>query len=333
MHKQVIYYGAPGTGKSYAVDKLVKSRPGNPAIVRVTIHPEYTYMDFVGQLLPSKAAINGSYFEFVSGPFTVALKEAYADLNREVYLILEELSRGNVAAIFGDVFQLLDRDEYFKSRYPVYNANIASMIPSLCGDEISLPSNLNIIGTVNVNDQNVFAMDTAFKRRFDWEYISSEPAKNAMGNTDSKLNNVKLIVDNIEGAKIQTNWLSFYVALNRYIVDKNRGMGRSEDKQIGQFFLSFSDHIVDMSYSSDPGIAAKAQKTVDSAIRNKLLLYLWEDVQGSSSFMRGKSLFNVDVVSFDDLYYGYGTRQIFSSDFIDSFLEPHKNDYPYPSNE
>ena len=119
MHKQTIYYGAPGTGKSYAVDEMIASRPGNPQAIRVTVHPEFTYMDFVGQLLPSKNTKDGSYFEFAPGPFTVALKAAYADLNREVYLVLEELSRGNVAAIFGDVFQLLDRDEYLKSRYPI----------------------------------------------------------------------------------------------------------------------------------------------------------------------------------------------------------------------
>ena len=270
MHKQTICIVALETGKSFAVDKLIESRPGNPQVVRVTIHPEYTYMDFVGQLLPSRNAGNGSYFEFVPGPFTVALKAAYADLNKENVLVLEELSRGNAAAIFGDIFQLLDRDELFQSRYPIYNSNIASVIPSLCDEEIVLPSNLNIIGIVNVNDQNVFAMDTAFKRRFDWEYVSSKPAENADGAIDLTLNNPKIIISGGSEPFIETTWLSFYVSLNQFIVDKKQGMGRSEDKQIGQFFLSFSDKLVKLSHLK-VGKAAKASKAIDSAIRNKLL--------------------------------------------------------------
>ena len=115
------------------------------------------------------------HFTFKEEPFTQALMEAYADSSKEVFLILEELSRGNVAAIFGDIFQLLDRDSHFVSRYPIRNKNIADKIPSLLTDEVKLPSNFNIICTVNMNDQNVFPMDTAFKRRFDWEYISIDP--------------------------------------------------------------------------------------------------------------------------------------------------------------
>ena len=333
MHKQIIFYGAPGTGKSYAVDQMIGSRPGNPEVIRVTIHPEYTYMDFVGQLLPSKNAGSGSYFEFVPGPFTVALQTAYMDLNREVYLVLEELSRGNAAAIFGDILQLLDRNELFQSRYPIYNSNIASVIPSLCDEEISLPSNLNIIGTVNVNDQNVFAMDTAFKRRFDWEYVSSKPAKDANGNIDLKLNNPKMSLYRSSDSSVETTWLAFYVSLNSFIVDKKEGMGRSEDKQIGQFFLSFSDKLVQQSHSTDSDKANRAARVIDAAIRNKLLLYLWEDVQGSSAFSQAKSLFHPDIASFDDLYFGYGKRQVFSSEFIDSFLLPKKDAYPFPDSE
>lgn len=333
MHKQTIYYGAPGTGKSYAVDEMIASRPGNPQAIRVTVHPEFTYMDFVGQLLPSKNTKDGSYFEFAPGPFTVALKAAYADLNREVYLVLEELSRGNVAAIFGDVFQLLDRDEYFKSRYPIYNSNIASVIPSLNDDEVGIPSNLNIIGTVNVNDQNVFAMDTAFKRRFDWEYVSSRPVENADGTINKKLNNPKVLIDGEGGKIVETTWQAFYVALNKYIVDKKLGMGRSEDRQIGQFFLSFSDKLVEQSHSEDEGKAKRAQSVIESAIKNKLLLYLWEDVQGSSSFGQSKSLFDSNVTSYDELYFGYGHGQVFNSEFINAFLIPHKDAYPYASGE
>ncbi|WP_199219392.1 AAA family ATPase, partial [Staphylococcus haemolyticus] len=109
--------------------------------------------------------------------FTRALKEAFEEFDKPVYLVIEEVSRGNVAAIFGDIFQLLDRDEYFQSKYPIRNKDVANEIVELDNDMVYLPSNFNIIGTVNTNDQSVFPMDTAFKRRFDWEYVSVKPVK------------------------------------------------------------------------------------------------------------------------------------------------------------
>ncbi|ELV2914390.1 AAA family ATPase, partial [Staphylococcus pseudintermedius] len=111
MKFQTIFFGAPGTGKSHEVKSLLRNY-SESKIFRITIHPEYSYTDFIGQYLPVKDQNGDLSFEFKEGVFTEALKEAYNDTNEEVFLILEEVSRGNVSEIFGDIFQLLDRDEH-----------------------------------------------------------------------------------------------------------------------------------------------------------------------------------------------------------------------------
>lgn len=331
QYKQIIYFGAPGTGKSHLVKQKLDGVLDDK-IFRVTIHPEYTYSDFIGQLLPEVSSTGTSVdFKFNPGPFTDALIEAYSDTSKNVYLILEEISRGNVAAIFGDIFQLLDRDKYFRSKFPIRNKNIADLIVSLPTDEIALPENFNIIGTVNVNDQNVFPMDTAFKRRFEWEYISSQPAVDDSGSRLTKLNNAKMLVsvDTVPTNNLETNWQSFYMALNSFITDKEEGMGKSEDKQLGQFFVDFGERLVDDSYSSDFVTAEKANTEINTIIRNKVLLYLWQDVQGHSSFNSSVKLFHSNIKSFDDLYTKYGQDKVFSDSFIEKFLKPHLTEFFY----
>jgi 5-methylcytosine-specific restriction protein B len=331
MHEQIIYFGAPGTGKSHIVKEKLREVNKNK-IFRVTIHPEYTYSDFVGQILPEENPTTRILeFPFKKGPFTQALIEAHNDSNQDVYLVLEELSRGNVAAIFGDIFQLLDRNEYFISKYPIRNKNIADQIVHLRSNEIVLPSNFNIICTVNVNDQNVFPMDTAFKRRFEWIYVSSKPAVDEQGNILTKLNNPKIIVstDSNSENNIITSWQSFYTALNIFITDKERGLGKSEDKQLGQFFIDFGSSITDNSHSTDATLAADAQVIINNKIKNKLLLYLWQDVQGSSSLNTSAKLFAREIRSFDDLYSKYGNDKVFSDSFVEEFLRPNRLKYPY----
>lgn len=329
MYKQIIFYGAPGTGKSYAIEEITKEIPKN-RIFRVTIHPEYTYTDFVGQLLP-KNTENGVVFSFVQGPFTKALAEAYKDTSKEVYLVLEELSRGNVAAIFGDIFQLLDRNKHFESRYTINNSNIAEQIPTIPNDIISLPSNFNILCSVNTNDQNVFPMDTAFKRRFDWEYISTKPATDSQGNVIKALNNplLKIAISNNREEDISISWQSFYNALNLYITDKEKGLGKNEDKQVGQFFIQFKSELINNSYSDNVQVSEDAQKDINRIIKNKLLLYLWEDVQGKSTYNTQNGLFASNVTSFDDLFSKYGIDRVFSNTLINDFLVPNINTYPY----
>ncbi len=331
MHKQLILFGAPGTGKSFEIkDRLATY--GDDKKFRVTIHPEFLYTDFVGQLLPDTTPGAATPFTFKEGPFTRALMEAYADSNKEVFLILEELSRGNVAAIFGDVFQLLDRDSHFESRYPIRNKNIADKIPTLTTDEVKLPSNFNIICTVNMNDQNVFPMDTAFKRRFDWVYVSTDPVVDkTTGARDSHLNNpkVKVAVDAVRSNDLLTTWHSFYMALNKFITDKEHGLGKKEDKQVGQFFIDFNATLVSDSHSTILKVADSANEKINRMIKNKLLIYLWQDVQGVSMMKSGTSLFDKSINSYDELYKKFGKDKVFSDEFIDNFLTPGLMAFPY----
>lgn len=331
MHEQVILFGAPGTGKSHEIKERL-SAYGEDKKFRVTIHPEFLYTDFVGQLLPNAAPGSETAFVFQEGPFTRALMEAYADSSKEVFLILEELSRGNVAAIFGDIFQLLDRDRHFVSKYPIRNKNIADKIPVLTTDEITLPSNFNIICTVNMNDQSVFPMDTAFKRRFDWEYISTEPAiDKSTGLRNSRLNNPRVVIaiDSEREHDLITSWQSFYMALNLFITDKERGLGRKEDKQVGQFFIDFDEALVKASHSEIASVVNEAEDKILKKIRNKLLIYLWQDVQGINAMKSAISLFDKHVNSYDMLYNRFGKEQVFSDHFIKEFLIPQLDWYPY----
>ncbi|MCM1046695.1 MAG: AAA family ATPase [Candidatus Gastranaerophilales bacterium] len=332
MYEQKIYFGAPGTGKSHLIQKKLE-QVQDSKIFRVTIHPEYTYSDFVGQLLPDSAPDGGVSFSFHQGPFTDALAEAYSDGEKQVYLVLEELSRGNVSAIFGDIFQLLDRDSHFVSKYPVRNRNIADRILELTTDEVMLPSNFNILCTVNMNDQNVFPMDTAFKRRFEWEYVSTRPAVDPeSGERLAGLNNPKLYVavDADRNNDLETTWQSFYMALNRFITDKREGLGRSEDKQVGQFFLDFGEQLTKNSHSANEEEAKAARERIDAMIRNKLLLYLWQDVQGNLAFSSGRAqLFDASVGSYDELYDRYGRDRVFGESFVLGFLRQGLRAYPY----
>jgi hypothetical protein len=328
-YKQIIYFGAPGTGKSFYVKKLL-SGVNEEQIFRTTIHPEFTYSDFVGQLLPESNGASGVDFKFKPGPFTRALKMAHSDNSVNIYLVIEELSRGNVAAIFGDIFQLLDRNEFFESLYPIQNKNVADQILEIIGDEIKLPSNFNIICTVNTNDQSVYPMDTAFKRRFDWEYVSIEPVVDSTNQRIKKLNNPQIIID-INDRKADSfgmSWHAFYVFLNNFITNKDNGLGRNEDRQIGQFFIDFNINLVEKSHSTDNTERELAQKSISSMIKNKLLLYLWQDVEVSSSF-KTNSIFDSSISSFNTLFKEYGFKKVFSDTLINDFLKPNKDLYSY----
>lgn len=299
---QKIYYGAPGTGKSYEISKYLKEKQiSNEYIFRVTFHPEYTYSDFVGQILPTvkRSGENKGeiLYDFEKGVFTLALEKAYQDTSKEVFLVIEEMSRGNCSAIFGDIFQLLDREnagiEKGWSKYFINNPIIAKDIIALNDDRVKLPANLSILGTVNTSDQNVFVMDTAFKRRFEWEYISTKPAKENginLNNVDIDLNNGK--------TTIKTNWIDLYGVLNKFISSSEK-LGLGEDKQIGQFFIEFDG------------------ENDRKKFKNKLLHYLWFDIQ-EATYKTEVKLFDGSITNFSDLYDKYeADEKIFSDDFFD----------------
>ena len=303
----IIYYGAPGTGKSHKLDELIKKE--NTNTFRVTLHPEYTYSDFVGQLLPvSKKANDGNdkytvSYEFVPGIFTIALKEAINNPDRSVYLILEELSRANVAAVFGDLFQLLDRKNGI-SEYPIDNPDISKIVYGKANTDqntykkIYIPNNLSILATVNTSDQNVYPMDTAFKRRFEWRYVSTDYGSNSEDFKDN--NNPTIDVGN----NIRVTWDNLYKGLNSFIVGE---LGLNEDKQIGPYFIKFE--------------GANGDKAHD-LVKDKLLQYLWEDINKVANTMSGTgySLFlgKQTIPSFSELYTRFSDRkQVFSDIFLD----------------
>lgn len=287
---QKIYFGPPGTGKSYSVTKLLKNtystyeeNRDNPYVFRTAIHPEFTYFDFVGNIMPlskNKGDNVEISYEFQEGIFTSALKKAF-QTDKDVFLVLEEMSRGNIVAVFGDIFQLLDRNENGSSEYTIDIATIQtalnSEIPEWNNRGVFLPENLHIIGTVNTSDQNVFVMDNAFKRRFDFEYIDTDPVPNK--------NLYDFLVDDSEIA-----WNEFYLKLNDFIVED---LELSEDKQIGQFFIKFK------SPNNEEDIE-KFKRYNEQQLSDKLLQYLWNDVHLVK--MNGNSLFDSEIKSFGQLY-------------------------------
>ena len=299
---QVMYYGAPGTGKSYSIASLIKkSYPGyteyddNPYVFRTTIYRDYSYFDFVGNIMPVTKEGKISY-EFVPGIFTTALCTALRtqDRNIDVYLILEEMSRGDIASIFGDIFQLLDRDDTGKSMYGINNKSIYEYLilngVIKVGHKIIIPSNLHIIGTVNTSDQNVNVIDTAFKRRFDFKYIGVDPI-HVNGKDDEYVNNFDIQFTDTDTYE----WVKLYQAINHIIIND---LGLAEDKQLGPFFLK------------DKGDDDANREQV----ADKLLHYLWQDVERVS--YTGASLFDDSIKSFSQLYSTFKNKKNILSESV-----------------
>lgn len=314
--KNVIFYGAPGTGKSYGIKYFIREnglpdydpKVGNPLVFRVTLHPEYDYSDLVGQLRPSVKENDRVTYELAPGVFTSALKKAVENPDKHVFLIMEEMSRSNVAAVFGDLFQLLDRDATGRSQYSINNELLANKVFGIGPDQandfpVFLPSNLTIIGTVNTNDQNVFVMDTAFKRRFLWKYVST--------NIDLAhfTNNAKIEI----ATDYSIDWAVFYQSLNHFIV---ADLGLAEDKQIGPYFINFQDE-GKVDENGQPVLVDRKQAT--ELVRDKLLQYLWEDVAkvAQNTFVDKKLFDDQKISCFADLYDKFGYEQVFSKEFVD----------------
>ena len=285
---QIMLYGAPGTGKSYRISSLIRqSYPSyneyddNPYVFRTTIYRDYSYFDFVGNIMPVTKDGKISY-EFVPGIFTTALFAALRnqDSRIDVYLILEEMSRGDIASIFGDIFQLLDRDDTGKSMYGINNKSIYEYLilnrALKPGYKIVIPKNLHIIGTVNTSDQNVNVIDTAFKRRFDFKYIGVDPI-HVDDKNDEYVNNFDIQFTDTDTYE----WVKLYQAINYVIIND---LGLAEDKQLGPFFLK------------DKGNDDANREQV----ADKLLHYLWQDVERVS--YTGASLFDDSIKSFSQLY-------------------------------
>ena len=247
--RNVIYFGAPGTGKSYNLnqdkDELLKNYPNN--YERVTFHPDYSYANFVGTYKPVPE--NGSItYKYVPGPFMRILKKALNNPNEPYLLVIEEINRANVAAVFGDVFQLLDRNEENISEYDI--ATSEDMKSYLKEDKIVLPQNLFIWATMNSADQGVFPMDTAFKRRWDFKYFS-------INNNEELIENTRTIINGEE-----VNWNT----LRKQINDELLSYKINDDKLMGPFF-AFNEFM----NQEIP------EETFKDIFKNKIIMYLFED--------------------------------------------------------
>lgn len=332
---QQIFYGAPGTGKSHTINEETKDED----VIRTTFHPDTDYSTFVGAYKPTtkevdlrdlsghKVVENGEVvkedrivYEFVAQSFLQAYVSAwkkYADANegepQKQFLVIEEINRGNCAQIFGDLFQLLDRNDYGFSDYPIkadadmkrqlqkafaglliaqkdkINAmyegkDIVSQV--LNGDILLLPNNLYIWATMNTSDQSLFPIDSAFKRRWDWTYM---PISNAE----------KDWIIEVDGSKY--NWWQFLEKIN----EKIGSTTNSEDKKLGYFFCKAQDGV----------ISAKT-------FVGKVIFYLWNDVFKDYEF--GDAIFNDEdgsKLSFDKFYTSEGTKYEIVEEKVELFLK------------
>ncbi|WQW21780.1 McrB family protein [Helicobacter pylori] len=251
--KNIILYGVPGSGKSYTLQRDYCN--DNSVVEKIVFHPDYSYSDFVGQIMPSVDDSGIVSYKFNPGPFTNILKKAYHNPQIKHVLVIDEINRGNAPAIFGEIFQLLDRLKYDKngfkkgsSEYAINNMDIANIVHNDKNASIRIPSNLWIIATMNTSDQNVFTLDTAFQRRFSMQLI-----ENSFENVDDDFKNMKILDTDI-------TWQKFCTTINEKIAQNNEGLSSMEDKRFGVYFVNIDD--------------LKSKEN----FAHKVIKYLWDDV-------------------------------------------------------
>lgn len=310
--RQVIYFGAPGTGKSHEVQRIVNEK-AKKRNIRTTFHPDTDYSSFVGCYKPTMRDGKIEY-HFTPQSFVNAYIKAWSDLSKPFYLVIEEINRGNCAQIFGDIFQLLDRNTLGESSYTVhpdtdlqsYISSKLGEIPNIpleiaLGEEMRLPANLFIYATMNTSDQSLFPIDSAFKRRWDWRYTAIKP-----GETKHILN--------VNGNLY--SWISFIDIVNRKIYD----LTKSEDKQLGFWFIKPDEKgFIDW-----------------NLFVTKALFYIWNDViKDFATLEKADSAFGKKF-AFTTFFNANGEPQ---SDHVIEFLETlgvehvsFQNERPYDTN-
>lgn len=295
--ENILLYGVPGSGKSWTIEHEYCKK--GSVVERLVFHPDYTYSDFIGQILPAVADDGQVSYKFTPGPFTNILREAYNNPKKEYILVIEEINRGNAPAIFGEVFQLLDRkveiqgidDDGYPvgtSEYGITNENIAEEMygNNRKNEKIRIPSNLSIIGTMNTSDQNVFTLDTAFQRRWDMRLI-----ENDFENVNSTLANAKILDTGV-------TWKNFCIEINNIIIGNSTRMTSAEDKRLGAYFvhlrdLKFNESMGDLKVydvlrkKESKGTLTDDEKIQITVIRDamrqnrkfpeKVIKYLWDD--------------------------------------------------------
>lgn len=270
--QQIIFFGAPGTGKSHEVKKQTGELLENgdevdlPNVFRTTFHPDTDYASFVGCYKPTmkptskeEKTLTGKdeeiVYEFVPQVFTDAYVYAYNNSDQPTYLVIEEINRGNCAQIFGDLFQLLDRKNG-KSEYKIKaDKDLAQYLREKLGvdsegiqdGKLCLPANLHILATMNTSDQSLFPMDSAFKRRWEWEYVPINY------DTTIKSGEFEITIGKETGER-KYSWVGFIEKVNEKIFD----LTQSEDKQMGNFFIK--------------------QSIDEKGFKSKVMFYLWYEV-------------------------------------------------------
>ena len=276
-HNRIIF-GAPGTGKSHSLELDRKNNFADDCFERVTFHPNYSYAQFVGTYKPvqDSADENQIKYEYIPGPFMRIYVAAKQNPSQNFLLLIEEINRANVAAVFGDVFQLLDRDENGNSEYPVAASEDIKKYLAKNGiheDELKIPSNMYIWATMNSADQGVFPMDTAFKRRWEFEYIGIDEKEKEVEKYSIPICKDGKISQNV-------NWNELRKAINNKLIT----LGINEDKLLGPFFLSKT--VLDSALDKGMDFV--------KLFESKVLMYLFED----AAKMKAKQLFNVDEKKF-----------------------------------
>ena len=307
---QQIFYGAPGTGKSNTIKRNVDNE--KKICFRTTFHPDSDYSTFVGAYKPSMkptgtALASGEKEEIITYKFVPqAFTKAYAaawNTTEDVFLVIEEINRGNCAQIFGDLFQLLDR-KGGKSEYPIEaDTDLANYLQEALaksprtdipqdiksGERLMLPQNLYIWATMNTSDQSLFPIDSAFKRRWDWVYIPIKP--HVEENYKIKIGNEAY------------DWWGFLQKINSVIDDTTH----SEDKKLGYFFVNTESKTI------------CAEKFV-----SKVLFYLWNDVFKNYGFDHSIFTDNVGIkFTFSDFFNEDGTP---NTNRVNDFLKKLDNE-------
>ena len=282
--RQIIFFGTPGSGKSYRVKELTEKK----RVHRTTFHPDSDYASFVGCYKPTMKDGEISY-SFTPQVFTEAYVDTWKNPKEEVYLVIEEINRGNCAQIFGDLFQLLDRNDDGYSDYRIKaDSDLRDYLYGVLGEghegikngELCLPPNLRIFATMNTSDQSLFPMDSAFKRRWDWEYVPVDYSESVSSS--------RFV---ISLGREKYRWVVFLQAINQRIFKATN----SEDKQMGNFFIK-----ADVS---------------ESEFKSKVMFYLWNEVcrdeyGTQNNFFRFIQNDKDIEFSFNDLYQTDGWKKL-----------------------
>lgn len=335
----LIFFGAPGTGKSYQLNQLAEKSFAKENVSRVTFYPDYMYSQFVGCYKPCTNAAGDITYDYVAGPFLDTYLNACTHPYDQYLLIIEEINRANPAAVFGDVFQLLDRNAGGWSEYCVavpddMKKHIAKRFNSLSKDErssietyydpdmdfdefsssaksdLALPPNMFIWATMNSADQGVYPMDTAFKRRWDFRYIGLDDGEDSEVTIDDekkRLSNV--VVSWGAESKFKANWNALRKAINGFL---SNDVKLNEDKLLGPFFVAPSS-LTDARFGA--------------AFKNKVLLYLYEDACKT----KHSKVFAGDLNSYSAVCEAFDERG--TGIFVDGFKTHYKEGTIPPSKD